>query len=811
MPARFLKMHRNELLELLLKYKNVPEDRRGLEAAWKNTVRDLPSADEVQKAADPSSDDSVNKILKKQHKAYSRMVLVAQALNYVDFITAQENQGPTGILADYFGMPTQFKDEAGVACALVKATAVPTLEQFGEASQSQYILTENALYYFDKIKNKLDVVLAPKDGETAKDAAAKAAALVGIAGILEANPILDNLSQQQQRIISHHLSKAGIGHAGIGHGRNLSYLNDWFEIKAPNITLKKSHREYGDEIWNDFRAAQKAHLIATSKIKYTETGEFDEEHSTFNFEGDFVPVPAEQCLSHIRAQGLGSYPDNFAVDRTKPDSKGRYPFNYAFGQYVSPGGGMVAIQKGSQAEDKQLIQMLNEHLEEEHGNLWMKAQHHYSKLEYNSIPSLLVVKVFNKYKESINKASNGDKSFIRQLQGIIEAGGNSREVRARLQDAIGLFLQNHPNAAAAKDLDLALNELLSVKEVLLGAEVLGKFTTSINKALGNNPEFISRLKEIIESGDNTTDVVSRLISEIDGFLQHSRLSLDAIKDIRSLRAAIQVETFALTPLYAEAIAFIKKDPKTGEPNFVTEDIPQHLDGRVFSGRQSSRTYFLNGDLVEWFQQSGRIPGELEYADDLAGSARKHLTLFELLARSREIKFSHIAIPMVDTEIRMEKGTWDSDEIWIKEQYALAQLMLSGENAMVVPLRRIIARIDQETNPEIKKSIEDFIYSLANISSEDRRRQFDALLIQRLNQVDSQLVSEWRTDRLVAFLNQATAEMQQEISERSRPMAPLASLVATLGIHATRRSAATAPSRDENEDEDKSENNIGSLI
>lgn len=663
----FLDQH-NALYEELLQYKNNPDRRQLMENRWKKQVRDLPEVN--------SKETALN--------AYSTMTIVAQALNYIDFITAQENQGPTGILADYFAMASQFKNEAGLACGVIRMTGDVNAAQFTDVEQSQYVITENALYYFDKAKNKLDVVLAPKDGDTEKARADKAAALAGISGLLADAQRVDSLTTQQQRIITHHLSNAGIGHAGIGHGRNLSYLNDYFEIKAPNITPKKPIPAYTEQVWDDFRAAQKAHLIAISKIKYTAEGLFDEAHSTFNFEGEFVPVPADQCLSHIRAQGLGSYPDNFAVDRTKPDSKGRYPFGYAFGQYVSPGGGMVAIQEGSRAEEKQLSQMLNEHLEEEHGNLWLKAAAHYKALDY------------------------------------------------------------------------AL-----VKQHLVGAEVLGKFTTSINKALGNDSRFTSHLIQIIEEGGDADQVIATLVRKIDEILAQHELSLDAKKDLRSLRAAIQVETFALTPLYSDAIEFIKKHHET-------RDIIQLLDGRVFSGRQISRTYFLHGDLVGWFNQEGRIPGELEFADDLAGSSRKHLTMLELLARSRKIKFSHIAIPMVDTEIRMENGTW-VDEIWCSAQYDLSHLMLSGHPAMVVPLTRIITRIDEERNAEIKGLIEKFVYAVAYLKRLDTAGKNVDYLVSLLNGIDTLLVHEWRNDELVVKLQAVNAQL---MSVKEKGLVPM---------------------------------------
>ncbi|MFI5406583.1 MAG: hypothetical protein ACHQ1D_08735, partial [Nitrososphaerales archaeon] len=132
------------------------------------------------------------------------------------------------------------------------------------------------------------------------------------------------------------------------------------------MKLKKPINEFTPEIWSQFREAQKAHLLKTSKTHL------------FNLDQLDINNPPADQLYPIQIQ-MGGKLQNEAVDRIHADPQGRIRFASRFGLYLLPGGGMVEISDTAKIDDHKR-KMLEEHLEEEHANLYQKAASLYDGL-----------------------------------------------------------------------------------------------------------------------------------------------------------------------------------------------------------------------------------------------------------------------------------------------------------------------------------------------------------------------------------------------------------------------------------------------
>ncbi len=145
-------------------------------------------------------------------------------------------------------------------------------------------------------------------------------------------------------------------------------LNEFFEFHptAPQMRLKKSIAEIPASIWHLFRDAQKAELESKGKAHKFNLDELD------------ISNPPRDQLYPLPIQMMGQY-ENEAVDRISANNAGEYRFAKRFGVYLLPGGGMVDIDLEN-SQDQLMHKMLDEHLEEEHANLWQKAASEYNEL-----------------------------------------------------------------------------------------------------------------------------------------------------------------------------------------------------------------------------------------------------------------------------------------------------------------------------------------------------------------------------------------------------------------------------------------------
>lgn len=156
-------------------------------------------------------------------------------------------------------------------------------------------------------------------------------------------------------------------------------LKNYFELhaSAPQMRLLKPRQDIPMPIWKLFREAQQEKLRIKGTADKFKLDELDIDH-----------LPDDQ-LYPLPIQMFGAY-NNEAVDRVWGTEDGQYSFANPYGVFLLPGGGMIEINLGKTME-KILQKMLDEHFEEQHGNLWVKATRH-----YNAVPTDLCIEALKK-------------------------------------------------------------------------------------------------------------------------------------------------------------------------------------------------------------------------------------------------------------------------------------------------------------------------------------------------------------------------------------------------------------------------------
>ncbi|KTD40465.1 hypothetical protein [Legionella parisiensis] len=216
-------------------------------------------------------------------------------------------------------------------------------------------------------------------------------------------------------------------------------LSSWFEFgKTPGqMRLKHSIHEYTPEIWKEFRAAQKAHLKKTNKSHLFNLDELD------------IYYPPAAQLYPIQIQ-MGGKLENEAVDRIHVDAQGRIRFAKHQGFYLLPGGGMIEITNKAKIDDLQR-KMLEEHLEEEHANLYMKAGELYNQLTPDDFNAALTKAFSSKQALSLPTALRGwlqehltEESNAMRLETIIA------KLDQQIEEAKKNLQQDHAKESQAK-------------------------------------------------------------------------------------------------------------------------------------------------------------------------------------------------------------------------------------------------------------------------------------------------------------------------------------------------------------------------
>ncbi|VEB33960.1 Uncharacterised protein [Legionella sainthelensi] len=343
-------------------------------------------------------------------------------------------------------------------------------------------------------------------------------------------------------------------------------LCDWFEFGSPGqMRLKKPISEYTPEIWEKFRTAQKEHL---KKIG---------QEGAFNLDQLDINHPPVNQLYPIQIQMFRKL-FNEAVDRISVDAKGQIRFAKRHGLYQLPGGGMVEASDLPTVEGW-TYRMLQEHLEEEHANLFIKAAPLYNEL---------------------------DKTIFEQR----------------------------------------LLEILDSQQT---------------QSLPN--DFRKTLKKIIHDENTNATCLHSMIKAIDEQKENEKND-HVRKSLIELRARMQVQIFKLTPLFAEAFEYIKKNSKC-------VDIKQNLDTRAAGGFQISHVFICNHPLEEWFREKFHGLSD-ELGDDLSGSKIERLTLLESIAQFKKIKFSHLLIGLAAYNETLDKDVLQINIVWDNYQFAAAR-------------------------------------------------------------------------------------------------------------------------------------------
>lgn len=148
-----------------------------------------------------------------------------------------------------------------------------------------------------------------------------------------------------------------------------------FHDHAPQMKLLVSREDIPSDIWKLFREAQKEKLRIKSTSHKFNLDELDIDHLP---EDQLYPLPIQMFGAYL----------NQAVDRIWGSKHGQYAFANPFGVFLLPGGGMIEIDL-DKTKEKILQKMLDEHFEEQHGNLWYKAVSHYNHLSSQEILSAL--------------------------------------------------------------------------------------------------------------------------------------------------------------------------------------------------------------------------------------------------------------------------------------------------------------------------------------------------------------------------------------------------------------------------------------
>ncbi|KTD74166.1 hypothetical protein [Legionella tucsonensis] len=172
-------------------------------------------------------------------------------------------------------------------------------------------------------------------------------------------------------------------------------LRSWFEFGKTSGQMRLKHpiHDYTPEIWEKFRAAQKAHLKKTNKSHL------------FNLDELNIDCPPASQLYPIQIQ-MGGKLENEAVDRIHVDAQGRIRFAQHHGFYLLPGGGMIEITNAAKIDDLQR-KILEEHLEEEHANLYIKAEKLYDQLTPDNFNSALTKAFSSKQALSLSSELRG--------------------------------------------------------------------------------------------------------------------------------------------------------------------------------------------------------------------------------------------------------------------------------------------------------------------------------------------------------------------------------------------------------------------
>ncbi len=177
-------------------------------------------------------------------------------------------------------------------------------------------------------------------------------------------------------------------------------LKAYFEFhpSAPQMRLLVAPHRIPTDVWALFREAQKTSLRRANKSAM--------------FQLDDLPLdnpPRDEQLYPIQIQMFGRY-INYAVDRLAIRADGTLRFASRFGVFLLPGGGMVEVDADLTDNKKTLLcKMLDEHLEEEHANLWRKAVDLFNAINPHEFTALIEQQLPHMSTQIVGDTSNAEK------------------------------------------------------------------------------------------------------------------------------------------------------------------------------------------------------------------------------------------------------------------------------------------------------------------------------------------------------------------------------------------------------------------
>lgn len=285
--------------------------------------------------------------------------------------------------------------------------------------------------------------------------------------------------------------------------------------------------------------------------------------------------------------------------------------------------------------------------------------HHPPVKQLYPIQIQMLGKLFNEAVDRISINTQGQIRFVKHFGHYLLPGGGMLEI-------------NTPSRIELKMLKEHLEEEhanLHVKaKVLYNALNKNQFNTQLFNVLESKQtqllphSFLEELKTIARGKGTNGDRLHKIVLAIDAQREIIRED-QAKKTLVELRAQVQVQTFALTPLFAESFEYIKVNTKQ-------VDIQQYIDTRAAGGVQMSHTFIMTQPLEDWFKE--KFHGvEGEFGDDISGSEVERLTLLQAIALFRKIRFSHLLIGLAAYNEALDNHTLQIEHVWSDEQFNAA--------------------------------------------------------------------------------------------------------------------------------------------
>lgn len=198
------------------------------------------------------------------------------------------------------------------------------------------------------------------------------------------------------------------------------------------------------------------------------------------------------------------------------------------------------------------------------------------------------------------------------------------------------------------------------------ARLVASFSKAEFQALPNFDAFRDGFMGILSNVDvhSNAELLANVIKYIESYVKtgDEKAQSAQTKLINTLRATVQVETFKLHPMYAEAFQFVK------DHSHLLVEVDQVNDVRRAGGHQTATTFLMDEPLENFFAGKGiqgQVPG-----DDMTGGKYKRFTLLQLLKNFDKVRFSHIMTVLAGQEAIFDN--LDFSTVWNNDDYQSAK-------------------------------------------------------------------------------------------------------------------------------------------